>query len=61
MSQNNASLTEPRSIVHSLTGKFHAGPDIAAIQRIDKVFENVQTARAQKLATSRDNLHRRTN
>lgn len=60
MSHNGASLSEPRSIVQSLTTKFQAAADVAAVQKIDAAFDRVQTVRAQKLAASRDSLHRTT-
>lgn len=58
MSQTGVtSLMEPRSIVQSLTSKFHATSDVAAIQRIDTAYQRLQESRVQKLATSRDTLH----
>lgn len=51
-------LAEPRSIMQTLTGKFQPGPDVAAIQSINEAFAKIQIARAQKLAASRDVLHR---
>ena len=48
---------EPRSIVQSLTSKFHAASDVAAVQRIDAAYHRLQESRVQKLASSRDNLH----
>lgn len=58
MTTDGASLAEPRSIVQSLISKFQAAADIAVIQEIDAAYERVQRARAQKLAASRDTLHR---
>lgn len=55
---NAASLSEPRSIVQSLTSKFHATADVAAIGRINQAFERVRASRAENLAVSRDTLHR---
>ena len=53
-----ASLTEPRSIVQSLISKFQAAADITVIQEIDAAYERLQRGRVQKLAASRDALHR---
>lgn len=53
-----STFAEPRAIIQSLGTKFNASADVAALQRINQAIDRIQSQRAQKLAASRDTLHR---
>lgn len=53
-----STLREPRNIVQSLTTKFQATADVAAMARIDQSFEKIMNYRQENLSKSNENLKR---
>lgn len=53
-----STLREPRNIVQSLTTKFQAAADVAAMSRIDETFERIMNYRQENLSKSKANLNR---